>query len=411
MDPDAVRTSRARADRPPVLVLGGSLTALGVIRCLGRQGVRAFVHGAGERAVEWSRWHHRYPGPADAPTTPQGLERLLASSPETRMVLMPASDPWLMAVASRPADPAAHFVSSTPPSEVAATLVDKGRLALALDRWEVPHPRTIHAKTAEEARAAVAAGPGDAFLKPRDSHAFQLRFGVKAFRLATPETALARACEALDAGLEFVIQEYVPGPATCHYFVDGFVDREGVVRALFARRRLRMHPPDFGNSSALVSVEHATLEGAVEPLQRLLAGIRYRGIFSAEFKRDPRDGAFKLLEVNARPWIFVEFAERAGVNVCEMAYRDALGLPVETTASYRVGLRCVHPPYDRAAGRELLRRRQVSRFALLRSRVGAHRPLLSPSDPLPWLAHWLERAAGWLSRRLPTTLSRLSRRR
>lgn len=403
MDHAAVPSSGARGERPPVLVLGGSFTALGVIRCLGRRGIPAFVHAADERSVEWSRWYSRYPGPTEAPPTPGGLDRLLASCREARMVLMPASDPWVVAVASRPLDAAGRFVASTPPLEAVTTLVDKGRLAQALDRCAVPHPRTILAATAEEARAAVAAGLGDAFLKPRDSYSFQVRFGVKAFRLASAEEARARARAALDSGLEFLIQEYVPGPPTCHHFVDGFVDREGVVRALFARQRLRMHPPDFGNSSALVSIEPARVAGAIEPLRRLLAELRYRGIFSAEFKQDPRDGAFKLLEVNARPWVFVEFAERAGVNVCEMAYRDALGLPVETTGSYRVGLRCVHPPYDRPAGRALLKRRETSRLALLRSRIGAHQPLLSPGDPLPWLAHWLERATGWLRRRLVVT--------
>jgi len=38
----------------------------------------------------------------------------------------------------------------------------------------------------------------------------------------------------------------------------------------------------------------------------------------------------------------VEFAARCGVNVCEMAYQDALGLPVTQAAkSYRIGEGCV----------------------------------------------------------------------
>jgi len=47
-------------------------------------------------------------------------------------------------------------------------------------------------------------------------------------------------------------------------------------------------------------------------------------VFSAEFKFDERDGLFKILEVNARPWWYVDFAARCGVDVCRMAYRDAL---------------------------------------------------------------------------------------
>src|SRR5438046_2545616 len=81
-----------------------------------------------------------------------------------------------------------------------------------------------------------------------------------------------------------VLQEDVPGPVTSHYFVDGFVDRDGRVLARFARRRLRMWPPYFGNNSYIVSIPLADVEDAVTMLERLLAGLRYRGIFSAEFK-------------------------------------------------------------------------------------------------------------------------------
>ena len=66
-----------------------------------------------------------------------------------------------------------------------------------------------------------------AFLKPADSHAFQIRFGRKAFRFTGVDEAERLAAEARAAGLEVMAQEYLPGPPTAHWFVDGFVDREG----------------------------------------------------------------------------------------------------------------------------------------------------------------------------------------
>ena len=43
-------------------------------------------------------------------------------------------------------------------------------------------------------------------------------------------------------------------------------------------------------------------EPEVEPLGfRLLKSMGYHGIASVEFKRDPRDGQFKLMEVNMAP--------------------------------------------------------------------------------------------------------------
>ena len=94
----------------------------------------------------------------------------------------------------------------------------------------------------------------DAFLKPRDSQAFRRRYGVKALRFRTPSEAIALALEARQTGLELMLQQYIPGPPTRHYMVEGFVDRTGRICARFVRQRLRMFPPDFGDSTYMVSV-------------------------------------------------------------------------------------------------------------------------------------------------------------
>jgi predicted ATP-grasp superfamily ATP-dependent carboligase len=183
-----------------------------------------------------------------------------------------------------------------------------------------------------------------------------------------------------------MLQEYVPGPPASHYFLDGFVDAKGNVRGMLARRRLRMHPPDFGNSTHLESVPLRDVSAALTTLERLLARARYRGIFSAEFKQDARDGRFKVLEVNVRPWVFVEYTARCGVNVCAMAYGDALGLEVQPSASYRIGRRLVYPQDDRIAGLRMWRAGEQSLPALARSWVGSMQPILCWDDPLPGAA-------------------------
>jgi predicted ATP-grasp superfamily ATP-dependent carboligase len=316
------------------------------------------------------------------------------------LVLIPCADPWVQAVVRSPDASTERFPASLPPPETVATLVDKGRLALFLEEHSIPHPKTSLVRQPEDLGGLLNAVGAGAFVKPRDSYAFQQRFGVKAFRANDAGEAAIRAREATEAGLDLLIQEYIPGPPTRHCFIDGFVDREGTVRGLFARRRLRMWPPDFGNSSAMVSIDLQNVAQPVDDVRRLLAASRYRGVFSAEFKQDLRDDQFKLLEVNVRPWLYVEFAERAGVNVCEMAYRDALGLPVTSVSSYRVGLLCVYPYYDRLACHDLVRRGQLSRIEWLRSWMGAHQPIFSVSDPLPAAVASSRDLTSWLRNRL-----------
>jgi predicted ATP-grasp superfamily ATP-dependent carboligase len=225
----------------------------------------------------------------------------------------------------------------------------------------------------------------DSFLKPVSSQEFFARYAVKAFMVSGRLDARKKLADSIGSGFEMMLQEYIPGPPTNHYFIDGFVDRDGVCRARFARRRLRMSPPDFGNSTLMISVPLKEVGQAAEVLDALFSHIHYRGVFSAEFKKDARDGVFRLIEVNARPWWYVDFAARCGVNVCELAVHDALGLPVKTITGYEVGRRCVYPYYDREAIRTERLAGRVRTLEWLRSWVGPYQPVFRWSDPLPAL--------------------------
>jgi D-aspartate ligase len=130
------------------------------------------------------------------------------------------------------------------------------------------------------------------------------------------------------------------------------------------------------------------VEPALQSLRTILAAIQYRGIFSAEFKADARDGTFKILEINARVWIYVEFAGRGGVDVCTMAYRDALGLPLGDPPAYRSGVRLVSANEDLAAAQYAWSQRQLSKGAWLRSWLGAQQPHFNWTDPASALRDW-----------------------
>jgi predicted ATP-grasp superfamily ATP-dependent carboligase len=185
---------------------------------------------------------------------------------------------------------------------------------------------------------------------------------------------------------DVVLQEYVPGPPTRHFFIDGFVDRAGTIRARFARHRLRMYPLDFGNSTYMTSVRVEEVAPAMRTLETLLTRLRYRGIFSAEFKLDERDGLYKILEMNARPWWYIEFAEQCRVDVCSLAYLDALGEDVPTIERYAVGRTCVYPYFDFAACKGLYRSGKLGAFAWMWSWLRSKQPVFEWSDPYPSLS-------------------------
>jgi predicted ATP-grasp superfamily ATP-dependent carboligase len=194
------------------------------------------------------------------------------------------------------------------------------------------------------------------FLKPLDSQKFSNLMGTKAFHLESRRHALAIMAEMERNGKDgfpILLQEYIPGPAGSYFLVDGFVDRHGQTLGLIARRRHRMYPAPFGNSTLSETIPVDQVQGAINTLERIWSATKYCGVFDAEFKYDQRDGQFKIVEINARPWWFVEFATRCGVNVCQMSYRHALGLPAEPIRTYPAHRRCSYMLYDFAAHRSM----------------------------------------------------------
>jgi D-aspartate ligase len=367
----------------PVVVLGTGITALGVVRGLGRAGLRPHLVGRPADFACRSRWVRGRVLHIEESEDPIALLAALDLNRVERAVLIPATDTWSTAVSRLPDAARERFPTSLPSAAILELLVDKWLFAQALEAHGVPHPRTL----AVESEADLADVDFDRpFLKPRNSQLFAQHYHRKAFGFSSPAEAREAYARFTDAGLTAVLQEYIPGASSAHVFVDGFVDRDGKVCATFARRRVRMFPPDFGNSTLTVSIARDEVSSAVANLTRLLEGIGYRGIFSAEFKLDARDDQFKILEINSRPWWYIGFAAHCGVDVSTMAYRDALGLPVEPVDGYAVGERCVLLAQDiRAYLHERRHHDAAGVGAWMRSWIGATPTVLALDDPLPSL--------------------------
>jgi D-aspartate ligase len=363
------------------LALGSGITLLGVMRTLSDAGARVVALPDADRMARRSRRYNAAPREL-AGLRAETLADALPNLPP-RTVLFPCSDMWARAIAALPEDTRAVYPASIAPLSALDILVDKGRFRATLERLNIPHPTTRSVSAVSDLARIDDKTFESSFLKPQQSQQFFARFGVKALRFSSRAEAGERLGMCIANGFEMMLQEYIPGPPTNHYFIDGFVDRGGVVRAMFARRRLRMNPPDFGNSTLMVSIPLSDVGNAAQHLRKLLADIGYRGIFSAEFKCDERSDVFNIIEVNARPWWYVEFAARCGVNVCALALADALGEPVETISDYAVGRRCVFPYYDADAARAEMRAGRLSLLGWASSWLGSYQPVFRWSDPAP----------------------------
>lgn len=388
--------ARERRQSPPVIALGGGVTLTAVLRLLHRAGIPAFAVSPRGDFSRHSRWHRALPGSGHL--KPHDLRLWLDNLDLDSAVLLPCSDDWLAATAELPSEMACRFPSSVAPPTVVQTFLDKWEFARLLEKERLPHPRTRLLNSCEEMEWLPDSAFQGSILKPLSSVSFSSQYGIKGFMIRTRDEARQAMQQ---VSFPIMLQEFIPGPPSSGYFVEGFIDRHGRTCALFARRRLRMHPLPLGNSTFMESVPLDQVEAAVAPLQFLLESVSYRGVFSAEFKYDARDGFFKLLEINARPWWYVEVPARAGIDVCRMAYLDALEVDVDPVLTYAAGDRFGYPFGDLHAWRGTRKTGATSFLSWLGSWRGARVTPFAWSDPLPAAALGWQQISEYFKRRRP----------
>jgi D-aspartate ligase len=157
-------------------------------------------------------------------------------------------------------------------------------------------------------------------VKPDRSVEFKRRYKRQAFRCETQadlEDALAKTEE-----FGAIVQELVPGGDDALYTVGSYLTPDGTPLGVFCGRKLRQTPPGIGTCRV---GEAVWVPEAVEAALQLLRSFGYNGLSQVEFKRDARDGRYKLMEINPRLWQWHGLASACGVDLPRIAYADLTG--------------------------------------------------------------------------------------
>jgi predicted ATP-grasp superfamily ATP-dependent carboligase len=103
--------------------------------------------------------------------------------------------------------------------------------------------------------------------------------------------------------------------------------------------------------------------------------------------QDLRDKAYKLIEINARTWLWVELAKRCGVNFALILYNYLQKGICPAVVNYPIGVKWMHYVMDipnSIAG--MLKRRYSIRQIASSYAQGPAPAVFSIKDPLPFLA-------------------------
>lgn len=127
------------------------------------------------------------------------------------------------------------------------------------------------------------------------------------------------------ADREFQLAENIPGEPTQLHTVGCYANRDGRVLRTYTGRKVSQRPYTHGDAS--IAETCSPDERVVDHARRLLEEARFHGISQVEFKLDPRDGEYRLMEINGRSWSWIKLAAFSGVNLPLIQYCDLTGDP------------------------------------------------------------------------------------
>lgn len=312
---------------PGAVVIGGYSNGVSALRGLAREGVRTAVVLTAEHDIaQHSRYAHEAHRVHYLNRRPDGLIELLDAQRERwrGWALIPTNDYALAALAQFREPLSRTYRVTVPEEEIARRVLDKAVTYRLAREVGVDVPRSYGPASRETAARLDLVFP--LVVKPLQSARFWEVFGKKLFVVRDRAELFAAVDRAEQSEIAAEVLDLVPGSDGQVYSYTVYLDRWGRPAAEFASRKLRKAPRHFGVGRASVVAEVPELR---ERTLALLQRIGWRGLACVEYKLDPRDGCYRLMEINGRCPLSNALPTRCGVNYPLLAWREhALGQTV-----------------------------------------------------------------------------------
>ena len=390
----------------PAVILSGHTMALGVTRALGGMGVPIVsVHHDPRDMAHFSKFVvEEIPAPHPAKYEDAYIELLLQLAKRFgNSLLIPTSDETLTIVSKHKETLAMHFIVACTDWDITQKFINKKHTHLLAVRAGVPVPRTVVPQSRAEVERYLESIEFPCLVKPCQGHLYYEQFKRKMTTAENPDELLSAYLQATERGLEVMLQEIIPGDDSlgANYNAYFWDDRP---LAEFTAQQLRNAPPSFGSPRVVVSEE---IPEVIEPGRRILRALGFYGYACTEFKKDPRDGVYKLMEVNGRHNLSTLLAVRCGINFPWLQYQHlVMGQTPSASAPLRhvywiditrdIGYSLMYLPHERLSLAQFLR-------PYLGQRVCA---IFSLRDPKPFI----KRLAYLITQAALTLLSRVQRK-
>lgn len=316
------------------LVIYTHIVGLAVIRALGRMGVPVYALNYSEN--EMGLYSKYVKGKVSVPDPRKNeadfISRLLELSGEFEGSLLIPTDDYTVVILSKNKELLqSHYVVAVEDWALVQKLIEKQYTYELARSFGIPSPWTFVVQSGDEVKSIRDQLTYPCLIKPCEGHTFYDHFKVKMFRAENEVDLFARYRQIEPLGFKVMIQELIPGDDAQgvnynSYFVNN------VPIAEFTAQKVRLEPPFLGSPRVLFSKR---IPEILEHGRLLLQKLNYSGFSCMEFKKDRRDGIYKLMEVNCRNNLSGLLALSCGINFPWLQYRHLMYGEINSAASFK----------------------------------------------------------------------------
>lgn len=332
-------------NKPGAVIIEGHVQGLANARALGEAGISVYVVDKSNCIASKSKFCKKFFICPDYQTDAfaEFLIKLAVEEQIHGWALIPSNDHAVYTISKNKQSLGRYYKVISPDLEITERIYDKRKLlelALSLD---LPCPKTQYFSGIDETPM-----PGLMFpviTKGRNGLSFYKAIGRKALLASDPEelrSQLSRIAAKYPVEGTFT-QELIPfdGKNKTISFTSFCIS--GEIKSYWMGVKLREHPLRFGTATFAASIFEKKCYDQSLPL---LKALNYTGVCEVEYLFDPRDGKYKLIEINARTWLWVGLAVASGINYPLYIYKYLNGQIIDYPSTYTIGLKWRNPFSD-----------------------------------------------------------------
>lgn len=387
----------------PIVVLDLSATGIGIVRSLAKQGIQVYAYDTEEK---YKIGKTRYASCGICPSPVSMEEELLkflmnlSRNLGQKAVLYAGSDDFVYFISKNRDVLSQYYKFLLPEHSLVEAVLDK-RLTYELAvKSNIPCPKTFAIQDEEHLKHIIDEITFPCILKPAHSSHFRSQIDNRLYKKAIVVEHSSQLWEEYRFYRSFgelMIQEIIPGEDNSIYSVKTFFDDQMNLIGLWMNQKLHQFPPHFGSSALVLSKRN---EEVIQTALPFLREIQFKGLAIAEFKKDPRDGQLKFIEINPRIGLTQALSSQVGVNLAYLYYLSLTGQNPSPVLNQKEGIKWIYFVRDFLSFRQEKRSGEMTFLGWIQSLSGKKvEALFSLYDPLPFIRSFISHIRNLWGRR------------